>query len=362
VKTKIIQVHPEFPETDKIAECAKIVRQGGLVVFPTETVYGIAANYHNPKAMARLREVKRRSVDKPFSILISQKGLIANYTPLTDPVVYKLIDEYWPGPLTVVMPHHEPGETIGIRMPRNNIALKLVEESQCAVAAPSANLEGNSPPSTCQEAMKDLDGMIDVAIDGGAAHFGQASTVVSLTRPEAPEILRQGVISQADIERVSRRKTILFVCTGNSCRSVMAEYLLRHRLNYRDDVEVISAGTGVFLRSSASAETSAILLREGIDTSGHYSQPVNRIMLFKSDLILVMTRSHRQQVLERIPLVENRVYLLREFASMDNSAMFNLDIPDPIGKSSAAYEECMLMIKDAVNKLAALIEKWPDNR
>ena len=95
MKTEVIKIHPEFPELEKIARCAKVIRKGGLVVFPTETVYGIAADFNNEKAMERLREVKKRPEGKPFSIHISQKALLPNYTPMTDPVVYKLIDAYW---------------------------------------------------------------------------------------------------------------------------------------------------------------------------------------------------------------------------------------------------------------------------
>ena len=347
-------IDPEFPELDRIAACAKVIRQGGLVVFPTETVYGIAADYNNEKAMNRLREVKRRAEDKPFSIHIAQKGLLSNYTVLNDPRLYKLIDECWPGPLTVIVPARAKTKTIGIRMPQHAIALMLVQESQCAVAAPSANFSGNPPPATCAEALRDMDGLVDIAIDGGPARLGVASTVVDFT-PTHPVVVRPGAITQADVDRIAGKKIILFVCTGNSCRSVMAEYLLRDLLKEHKNIEVCSAGTSVFLRASASAETIHVLKREGVDASEHLSQPVSNILLHKADLILVMTRTHRQQVLERLPDVEKRVYLLREFADEPIGAEGRFDIPDPMGKPAEAYEECMLTIKDSLKKLVKLI-------
>ena len=354
MKTDIIKIDPEFPELEKIAFCAKVIRQGGLVIFPTETVYGIAADFNNEDAMARLRQVKQRDPQKPFSVHISQKGLIANYTSMLDPKLYKLIDAFWPGPLTVVVPTWEQDKTIGLRMPQNNIALRLVRESQCTVAAPSANVSGEPPPQTVEEALRTLEGKVDVAIDGGPAHFGTASSVVDLTQGP-PRVLREGVIKQQDVDAVTQRKTILFVCTGNSCRSVMAEYLFRHMLKDRKDVEICSAGTGVFLQASASRETLHVLSKEGLDASGHQSQPLSSTLLNKSDLILVMTRAHRHQVLERVPSVEQRVYLLREFVDESVRSDVSLDIPDPIGQSTAAYEECLLLIKEALIKIEKLV-------
>jgi len=354
LKTEILEIHSDFPEIDKISYCAKIIRKGGLVVFPTETVYGIAADFNNPEAMKRLKEVKKRSEDKPFSILISQKDLISNYTPTTDPETYKLIDYCWPGPLTVVVPGNEEGQTIGVRMPNNSIALSLVQEAQCTIAAPSANIEGNPPPKTCKDALKDLDGLVEAAIDGGTAYYGRASSVVDFTQPK-PKVLREGAITQDDVDRITGTKTVLFICTGNSCRSVMAEYLLRKDLSNRDNVEVISAGTSVFIRSSASAETISVLGREGVDATRHVAQPLTTILLKKSDLIFVMTKVHRQQVLERVPSVEKRIYLLREFASIDALEGDHLDVPDPMGRPAEAYEECMLTIKDTMSKIVSLI-------
>jgi tRNA threonylcarbamoyl adenosine modification protein (Sua5/YciO/YrdC/YwlC family) len=354
LKTEIIEIHPEFPDLNKIAYCAKVIRKGGLVVFPTETVYGIAADFSNNQAMKQLRKIKHRAEDKPISILISQRVLISNYTSTTDPKLYKLIDACWPGPLTVVVPAKEEGKTIGVRMPDHEIALRLVQESQCTIAAPSANIEGNDPPSTCQDALRDLDGLVDVAIDGGTAKIGIGSSVVDLTG-EKPSVLRDGAITQADVERITQKKTILFVCTGNSCRSVMAEYLLKSRIQGRDDIEVLSAGTGVFLRSTASADTLSVLREEGIDAQNHLAQPLNTILLKKADLIIVMTRAHRQQVLERVSEVEKRVYLLKEFANIPSGFQVELDIPDPIGRPYQAYKESLAVIKEAMEKIVELI-------
>ena len=264
MKTEIIAIHSTFPETDKIIKCAKIIRQGGLVIFPTETVYGVAADYTNKKAMERLREIKKRPEDKPFSVLLPKKESVEHLMATMDTSVYKLIDRYWPGPLTIVVPSKEGGKTIGLRMPDNMIALNLAKAAGCPVAAPSANFIGAQPPTTCQEALRDLDGLVDIAIDGGPTMLGRESTVLDMS-VSPPKILRDGPVTSEEIEQTTKQKVILFVCTGNSCRSVMAEYLLQKYLNGRDDVKVVSAGTGVFVSMGASADTIAVLKKEGID-------------------------------------------------------------------------------------------------
>ncbi|MBF0121940.1 MAG: threonylcarbamoyl-AMP synthase [Candidatus Omnitrophica bacterium] len=354
MKTPVVSINPKAPEQDRIITAARHIHDGNLVIFPTETVYGIAADWANPLAMKRLREVKKRALDKPFSVMISQKELIRNYTSYDSPQLYKLIDKYWPGPLTVIVPTALGGSTIGIRIPDHPVALKLVQNAHCTIAAPSANFEGNPAPTTCEEALRDLDGLVDLAVDSGRVDIGMASTIVDFMFAK-PKVVREGVIQQKDVDKVTQTKTILFVCTGNSCRSVMAEYLLRKMLKGREDVAIASAGTGVIFPTSASQEAVNVLRERDIDAQEHQSQAVTNMLLKKSDMIFVMTRSHREQVLERVPGVEKRVYLLGEFQGLPIKRESDLDISDPIGRSHVQYQECARMIQDCLEKIIQLI-------
>jgi len=135
----------------------------------------------------------------------------------------------------------------------------------------------------------------------------------------------------------------------------MAHFLLAHAVRDREDIEVCSAGTSVFLQAKASAETLAVLGDRGIDANDHLSQPINTVSLKKADLIFVMTRGHRQQVLARIPEVEKKIYLLKEFAAEPGSLLADLDIPDPIGRDRAEYQRCLGVIDQAINKIVGLL-------
>lgn len=354
MKTKVIKLSFQNPDKGIIADAAKVIRQGGLVVFPTETVYGIGADFSNPQAIQRLKTVKQRSEDKPFSVLISEPEDVFRHTFFDKTIFYKLMDAYWPGPLTIVVPSKESGKTIGLRMPNHPIAAALIKETQCPIAAPSANLEGKPPALTCEAALKDLEGLVDVALDGGSVKLGVSSTVVDLSQ-ESPKILREGIITQREIDVIARMKNILFVCTGNTCRSVMAQYLLKQAVKNRDDVEVASAGTAVFFSSPPSKETLLVLKELGVDASGHQANNLTSRMIKKADLIFVMSRAHRQYVLEKVPQADKRVYFVKEFVHSKEGLKEDLDIPDPIGTSEASYRQCAFIIKEAIQKIVDII-------
>jgi L-threonylcarbamoyladenylate synthase len=199
MKTLMLKVDPQNPDSAIIQQAAEIIQRGGLVAFPTETVYGLGADALNGAAVMRLFEAKKRPLDNPPIVHIAEVSEVA---PLVQEVPKKaelLMKQFWPGPLTLVFKRSSnvPKEsvagldTIAIRMPKHKVALALIRQAHRPIAAPSANLSGKPSPTTAQHVYEDLNGRIDAIIDGGATNIGVESTVVDLSC-DPPMLLRPG--------------------------------------------------------------------------------------------------------------------------------------------------------------------------
>ena len=197
--TLVLKVDANHPEKDKIQIAANIIRKGGTVAFPTETVYGLGADALNAEAVRKLFEAKKRPPDNPIIVHVASKKDVYRLARDIPKAAENLMAKFWPGPLTLVLKRSRlvPDitvvglDTIAIRMPKNKVALALLKESGTPIAAPSANLAGKPSPTTAQHVIKDLAGRIDAILDAGPTKIGVESTVVNMTS-SPPEILRPG--------------------------------------------------------------------------------------------------------------------------------------------------------------------------
>lgn len=196
-----------------IRQAANIIKDGGLVAFPTETVYGLGANALDADAVARIYEAKGRPSDNPMIVHISRASDIGQLTPMLSPDIVALIDNFWPGPLTMVLkkkpevPDRTTGglDTVAVRMPDSEAALRLISMADCPIAAPSANISGRPSPTRAKDVIADMDGKIDAVISGDDCRVGIESTVVDMTG-DVPTILRPGIITAENIEAAIGRE------------------------------------------------------------------------------------------------------------------------------------------------------------
>jgi L-threonylcarbamoyladenylate synthase len=195
----VLKVDPQEPEAEKIRVAAELIKRGGLVAFPTETVYGLGADALNSKAVLSLFRAKRRPVDNPPIVHVGDIKDVYKLVQEVTPKAEKLMKKFWPGPLTlifersVVVPDVTVAglDTIAVRMPNHCVALALIRESGCSIAAPSANLAGRPSPTMAEHVLSDLGGRIDAVLDAGPTRVGVESTVLDLT-VDPPEVLRPG--------------------------------------------------------------------------------------------------------------------------------------------------------------------------
>ncbi len=201
---------------EKIKEAAAIIKNGGLVAFPTETVYGLGANALDPEAVGKVYEAKGRPSDNPMIVHIARASDIGQLTPRLSPDIVTLIENFWPGPLTLVVkrkkgvPDRTTGglDTVGVRMPDSQLALELIEWAGCPIAAPSANLSGKPSPTRAEDVIEDLDGKVEAILKGPDCRVGIESTVLDVSS-ETPTILRPGIITPENIEAAIGKKVVV---------------------------------------------------------------------------------------------------------------------------------------------------------
>ena len=194
---------------EKISAAAKIVREGGLLGIPTETVYGLGANALDPKAVNRIFEAKGRPQDNPLIIHVTGPQWLPRYCAEVPPLAYVLARKFWPGPLTMILKRKPivPDETtagldtVGVRCPDHPVTLAIIREAGVPVAAPSANASGRPSCTTAQDVLEDMEGKIEGVVDGGACSVGVESTILDLTC-DPPRLLRPGGLPLEELERL----------------------------------------------------------------------------------------------------------------------------------------------------------------
>lgn len=352
----VIDVRNTDDRRDVVHRAVQALAEGRLVALPTETVYGLAASARDSSAVARMFELKQRSSNAPLTLAVKSADEALDYIPDIPPLGRRLARRCWPGPVTLVLGDDHPDSLlrklpadvqravssegwVGLRVPAHPLVLEILRLLVGPLALTSANLSGQPDAVTAQEVVSSFGDEVSLVLDDGKSKFAQPSSVVRVDRNQI-ELLRSGVVNVAALKRLSNL-LILLVCTGNTCRSPMAEMLLGRKiagqlgceiseLNDRG-VNVLSAGIAAVMSGKPSLEAVNVMRERGLDLTHHESQPLSDRLVRHADVIFTMTQSHRAAVEARWPEASNRIELLCPEGT---------DVADPIGGPTDAYRSC----------------------
>lgn len=347
--TEVIHIFETADYDEQIAKGAAALRRGGVVVLPTETVYGAAALLTHPEGMKRLSELRDGESAKPFTVHLAKREDAANFLGKTTDYAQRLMKKLWPGPVGLMFDVpadrraavakelgvsestiYEKGAIV-LRFPDHLIAGDVLRQAGGPVVISRAG-QSNRPDGLSKE----LDDKVDLFFEAGQPQYSKPSTLLKVL-DDKYEIVRAGVYDQRIIERLLRT-TVLFICSGNTCRSPMAEAIARQFLAKKlqvteTDLEkkgitVMSAGTFAMPGSRATPQGVEAVKAIGADLSAHRSRPLTVELIHQADVIYTMGRGHASAVASLVPSASDKTFTLDPAG----------DIDDPIGGDLELYQ------------------------
>jgi tRNA threonylcarbamoyl adenosine modification protein (Sua5/YciO/YrdC/YwlC family) len=365
----VIDVSSSDDPRDVVHRAVQALVEGKLVAFPTETVYVAAAAGLNANAVDRLVALRGRQLEGPATLVIRGTEEALDYAPQLPSLGLRLARRCWPGPITLEVEDAQPDSVVqrlpaNVRQvvaPKKNIRLRvpaheLITGVSRLIAGPLVvlgarrNDQGNALSGS--DVVQQLGSDVDVILDDGKCKFGQQSSIVRVA-DNSLQLVRPGVVSETHLKRLASFMVVL-VCTGNTCRSPMAEVMLKKRLADKlgcpiDQLEdrgflVMSAGLSAAPGGRSAAEAQSVMRERGLDLSMHESQPLGERIIRFADVIITMTRAHRDAIVSQIPEAAPRTFVLSRNRG---------DVSDPIGGPIEQYRRC-------AEQIDAYLESWAD--
>jgi tRNA threonylcarbamoyl adenosine modification protein (Sua5/YciO/YrdC/YwlC family) len=364
---QVLDVTSGGDPSDAVHRAVQALVEGKVVALPTETVYIAAASGLSDRAVERLLSIRDGKLDGPATLAVRSMDEVLDYVPDLPRIGQRLARRCWPGPVTLQLPDAHPesalnrlppkvhravvsSREIRVRVPANELVLRALRLLAGPVVMIGARREPDASSITAQEVLDRLGNDVDFVLDDGRCKFGQPSSIVRIA-DRGFSVVRSGVFTEANLKRLASFMVVL-VCTGNTCRSPMAEVLLKKRIAERlgctiaelDDrgLVIMSAGLNAPPGGRSAAEAIQAMQQRGLDLTQHESQPLSERIVRFADVILTMTRGHREAILEHWPDAEPRVHLISRGKG---------DVADPIGGPLDLYCRC-------ADDLDSYLEQW----